>query len=179
MFLFYSADVIRILDEVIKVVDEDRSVEDLTQMSTETAALPHIEHWNHLVTLLRDRTVAAAIILPRLLGVSALAILAAVMLTPVYLSLRVYGCVSESHLFVSMVILTWIMSRYFKQLLSPNQDTRFLGDLRHSRTAQGEHQGMTDPDSHDGESTPGGQGVETMHSEGGGDARTSNATSQG
>ena len=174
MFLFYSADVIKILDEVIKVVDEDLSVEDLK--STEAAALPHI---NHLVTLLCDRTVVVVIILPGLLGVSALAILAAVMLTPVYLSLRMYGCVSERYLFVSMVILTWIMSRYFKQLLSPNQDTRFLGDLRRSRTAQDEHQGMTGPDSHDGESTPGGQGVETMHSEGGGDARTSNATSRG
>ena len=38
----------RILDEVIKVVDEDLSVED--PMSTEAATLPHIKDWNRFVT---------------------------------------------------------------------------------------------------------------------------------
>jgi hypothetical protein len=179
------------LDKTIKAVDEELSEDGL--MSIGDAVLPHIEHWDRLVTLLRDRTVAVVTVLPVVLGVSALAILGLVMFTPIYLSVRVYGCVSESHFFVSMVILTWIMSRYFKQLLSRYEDTRILDDLLHE-PAQDEGQDKTDPDPHEGGSAPGGhegegpsgghggessQAVETMHTEGGGDTqRTTDAASQ-
>ena len=79
------------------------------------------------------------------------------------------------------------MSRLFKRLLSRYQDTRILDNLRH-RTVQGEHQGETDVDSHEGESTPDGEGpsgghggesspdVETMHAEGGDTQRITNET---
>ena len=92
------------LDKMIKAVDEELSEDGL--MSIGEAVLPHIRHWNRLVTIIRDRTVAVVTILPALLGVSALAILAVITLTPIYLSVQVYGCVSESQLFVSAVILT-------------------------------------------------------------------------
>jgi len=164
-------DVINMLDKTIKAVDEELSEDGL--MSIGDAVLPHIEHWDRLVTLLRDRTVAVVTVLPVVLGVSALAILGLVMFTPIYLSVRVYG--------------------YFKQLLSRYEDTRILDDLLHE-PAQDEGQDKTDPDPHEGGSAPGGhegegpsgghggessQAVETMHTEGGGDTqRTTDAASQ-
>lgn len=81
------------LDKMIKAVDEELSEEGL--MSIGDAVLPHIRHWNRLVTLLRDRSVAIVTILPALLGVSALAVLAVVVFAPIYLSVRVYECVLE------------------------------------------------------------------------------------
>jgi len=96
----FSADVINMVDKMIKAINEELSEEGL--MSIGDAVLPHIQHWNRLLTLLCDQAVWAVIILPALLGVSALAILAVVLLTPVYLSVRVYECISESHLFVSI-----------------------------------------------------------------------------
>jgi len=96
----FSADVINMVDKMIKAIDEELSEEGL--MSIGDAVLPHIQHWNRLLTLLRDQAVWAVTILPALLGVSTLAILAVVLLTPVYLSVRVYECVPESHLFVSI-----------------------------------------------------------------------------
>lgn len=86
------------LDKMIKAVDEELSEEGL--MSIGDAVLPYIQHWDRLVTLLRDRTVAVVTILPAVLGVSALAVLAVVVLAPIYLSVRVYKCVSESYFFL-------------------------------------------------------------------------------
>lgn len=79
------------LDKMIKAVDEELSEEGL--MSVGDAVLPHIRHWNRLVTLLRDRAVAVVTILPALLGVSTLAVLAVLVVAPIYLSVRVYECV--------------------------------------------------------------------------------------
>ena len=93
-FFVHSADVVDMLDKMIKAVDQELSEEGL--MLIGEAVLPHIKHWNRLVTLLRGRTVAVTIVLPTMLGVSALAILAAVAFAPIYLS---YECVSENHLF--------------------------------------------------------------------------------
>ncbi|KAH0828166.1 hypothetical protein J3R83DRAFT_3867 [Lanmaoa asiatica] len=98
MFPVSSADVIDMLDKMIKAVDEELSEEGL--MSIGDAVLPHIQHWNRLVTLLRDRAVAVVTILPAVLGVSVLAILAVVVFAPIYLSVRVYECVSDEPLFV-------------------------------------------------------------------------------
>jgi len=67
-------------------------------MSTGDAVPPHIQHWNRLLTLLCDQAVWAVTILPALLGVSTLAILTVVLLTPVYLSIQVHERISESHL---------------------------------------------------------------------------------
>ena len=173
MILFiYSADVINMLDYMIKVVDEELSE---GPMSIGEAVPPHIKHWNRLVMMLRDQ--AVGVVAPPAV------ILAMVVVTPISLSC---GWVSESHLFVSMVILTWTMSRLFKRLLSRYQDTRILNNM-HQRTAQGEHHGEADVGSHDGENAPGGHGgessqgvVETIHTQGGGDTRgTTNSTSQG
>ncbi|KAG8214236.1 hypothetical protein J3R82DRAFT_11044 [Butyriboletus roseoflavus] len=80
-------DVMVMLNKMIKAVDEELSEEGL--MSIGDAVLPHIQHWDRLVTLLCDRAVAVVTILPALLGVSALAILAVVVLTPIYLSVLV------------------------------------------------------------------------------------------
>jgi hypothetical protein len=63
-----SADVINMLDKMIKVVDEELSDEGL--MSIGDAVLPHIEHWDRLVTVLSNRAVGVITILPALLGVS-------------------------------------------------------------------------------------------------------------
>lgn len=87
------------LDKMIKSVDEELSEEGL--MSVGDAVLPHIEHWNRLVTLLSNQAVGAITILPALLGVSALAILAVILVTPIYLSARVFKCVLEYHIFVT------------------------------------------------------------------------------
>lgn len=94
LILFSSADVVYMVDKMIKTVDEELLEEGL--MSIGDVVLPHIQHWDRLVTLLRDRTVAVASILPALLGVSALAILAVVVVIPIFLSAQVYGCVSDN-----------------------------------------------------------------------------------
>lgn len=49
--------------------------------------LPHIQH---VGTLLRDRAIAAVTILPLLLGVSALTIVAVVVIAPIHLSFEAY-----------------------------------------------------------------------------------------
>lgn len=81
------------LDKMIKAVDEELSEEGL--MSIGDAVLPHIHHWDRLVTLLRDKAVAVVTVLPALLGVSVLAVLAVVVVAPVYLSVRAYEYVTE------------------------------------------------------------------------------------
>ncbi|KAG9309255.1 hypothetical protein JVU11DRAFT_10738 [Chiua virens] len=90
-------DVVDMLDKMIKAVDEELSEEGL--MPVGDAVLPHIRHWNRLVTLVRDRTVAVVSFLPALLGVSTLAVLAVVVFAPVYVSVRVYECVLHLQMF--------------------------------------------------------------------------------
>lgn len=82
------ADVIDMLDKLIKAIDEELSEEGL--MSIGDTALPHVQHWDRLATLLRDRAIGAVTILPLVLGASALTIVAVVMITPVYLSFETY-----------------------------------------------------------------------------------------
>jgi hypothetical protein len=94
------------LDKIIKVVDEELSEEGL--MPIGNAVLPHIQHWNHLVMVLSNRALGLITILPPLLGVSALAVLGAMAFLAFYLCSSAYACVSESHLFVSTTILTWV-----------------------------------------------------------------------
>ncbi|KAI9460304.1 hypothetical protein HD554DRAFT_2041680 [Boletus coccyginus] len=77
----------RLQTEMIKAIDEELSEEGL--MSIRDPMLPHIQHWNRLITLLHDRAVWTVTILPVLLGVSTLAILAMVVLTPIYLSTQI------------------------------------------------------------------------------------------
>ncbi|KAF8554230.1 hypothetical protein OG21DRAFT_1116143 [Imleria badia] len=127
------ADVINMLDKMIKVVDEELSDEGL--MSIGNAVLPHIVHWNRLVTVLSNRAVGVITILPALLGVSVLAALGAMVLTSFYLCASAYV--------------------FLKQLRSRGRDSV--------------------PDEHGGESS---QGVEMMHTRGGGDTQgTTSATS--
>ena len=152
------------LDKMIIAVDQEPSAEGL--MSIGEAVLPHIKHWNRLVTLLRGRTVAVTIVLPTMLGVSALAILAAVAFAPIYLS---YGCVSESHLFCDYgntdvdgclgssngfclaikITVSWIIQRVVDPLTPCRADV------------------------HDGECS---RGVESMSIQGGDMQRTTNST---
>lgn len=81
-------DVIDMLDKMIKAIDEELSEEGL--MSIGDTMLPHIQHWDRLAALLRDRAIAAVTILPLVLGVSALTIVGIVVLTPIYLSFETY-----------------------------------------------------------------------------------------
>ncbi|KAN0091569.1 hypothetical protein V8E55_005135 [Tylopilus felleus] len=80
------ADVTDMLDKVIKAVEGELSKDSLMSIGD---VLPHIQHWNRLGKMLRDKTVKVASI-PPLLGVSALAILALVVAAPIYASVRVY-----------------------------------------------------------------------------------------
>ncbi|KAF8554225.1 hypothetical protein OG21DRAFT_1117029 [Imleria badia] len=86
-----SADVINMLDNMIKAVDEELSDEGLTLIGD--AVLPHVQHWDRL---LRNQPVGSVIILPALLVSSALAALAEIVFTSIYLCSRVRRCVSES-----------------------------------------------------------------------------------
>ena len=72
------------LDKMVIAVDEELSEEGL--MSIGDTVLPHIQHWDRLATMLRDRAITTVAILPLLLGVSALTIVAVVVITPMYLS---------------------------------------------------------------------------------------------
>lgn len=83
-----SADIVDMLDKMIKAVDEELSEEGL--MSIGDTVLPHIQHWDRLAALLRDRAIAAVTILPLVLGVSVLAIVGVVVITPIYLSFEAY-----------------------------------------------------------------------------------------
>ena len=97
--IIFSADVNNMLDKMIKAVDEELSEDDLTSVGD--TVLPHIEHWDRLVTLLGNETVKVITILPALLGVPAL-----VIFTAIYLSHRGYRCISSLRLFASTMILT-------------------------------------------------------------------------
>ncbi|KAF8554221.1 hypothetical protein OG21DRAFT_1115346 [Imleria badia] len=159
------------LDKMIKAVDEELSEDGLTSVGD--TMLPHIAHWDRLVTLLGEQAVGAITVLPGVIGVSTLAILAVIALTPVYLSARVY--------------------KRSKRLVSHYLDARMLENLRVLPT-QGKRQGETDlgahkvkraPDEDHGEGPSGGhggessQGVVAMHAESSGDTQsTTNATSQ-
>ena len=88
----FSADVITMLDKMIKAVDGELSEQGL--LSIGDAVLPHIRHWNRLVTLLRNQAVGVITILPALLGISVLAILAVAVVTPIYLSSKLYEYVT-------------------------------------------------------------------------------------
>ena len=83
-----SADIVDMLDKMIKAVDEELSEEGL--MSIGDTVLPHIQHWDRLAALLLDRAIAAVTILPLVLGVSVLAIVGVVVITPIYLSFEAY-----------------------------------------------------------------------------------------
>lgn len=76
------------LDKMIKAVDEELLEEGL--MSIGDTVLPHIQHWDRLAALLRDRALGVVTILPLVLGVSALTIVAVVVITPLYLSFGAY-----------------------------------------------------------------------------------------
>ncbi|KAF8545640.1 hypothetical protein OG21DRAFT_172175 [Imleria badia] len=82
------ADVIDMLDKMIKAVDEELLEDGL--MSIGDSVLPHIQHWDRLAALLRDKATAAVTILPLVLGVSALTIVAVVAIAPIYLSFQTY-----------------------------------------------------------------------------------------
>lgn len=94
MRLILPADVIIMLEKMIKTIDGELSGDG--PLSIGDAVPPHIQHWDRLLVMLRTRTVAVVTILP-LLGVSILAAAASVAVTPIYLSVRVYECVSESY----------------------------------------------------------------------------------
>ncbi|KAF8554223.1 hypothetical protein OG21DRAFT_1115422 [Imleria badia] len=173
-------DVINMLDKMIKAVDEELSEEGL--MSIGDAVLPHIEHWDRLVTMVSHRAVGAITILPALLGVSTLAILAVIVIPPIYVSALVYG--------------------FLKQVRARYLDTRILERLRngathiipHRETRPSSHEGESASGGHDGDGPSGGhgdegpsdghdsessQGVEMTHAEGSGDPQgTTSATSQ-
>lgn len=76
------------LDKTIKAIEEELSEERL--LSIGDTVLPHIQHWDRLATLLRDRAIAAVTILPLVLSVSALTIVVVAVITPVYLSVATY-----------------------------------------------------------------------------------------
>ncbi|KAG9309245.1 hypothetical protein JVU11DRAFT_10725 [Chiua virens] len=101
-------DVIDMLDKLFKTVDECLLAEG-GQMSLGNL-LPNIQHWDHLISLLRHTAVSMAVIPSALLGGSALAALVVVGLPPIYLSTRVYG--------------------FFRQLFLRYQETRILDELR-------------------------------------------------
>lgn len=82
------ADVMNMLDKTIKAIEEELSEERL--LSIGDTVLPHIQHWDRLATLLRDRAIAAVMILPLVLSVSALTIVVVAVITPVYLSVATY-----------------------------------------------------------------------------------------
>ena len=92
IIIAFSADVITMIDEMIKAVDGELSEEGF--LSIGDIVLPHIRHWNRLVTLLRSRAVGVITILPALLGISVLAILAVAVVTPIYLSSKLYEYVT-------------------------------------------------------------------------------------
>ncbi|KAF8134269.1 hypothetical protein EV363DRAFT_1322922, partial [Boletus edulis] len=128
------ADIIDMLDKMIKAVS----------CRSGTLSLPHIEHWDRLVTMLRDRSAAVVTVLPALLGVSVLAVLAVVVFTPIYASVWVYG--------------------FFKRRLSGYLENRALINLRQGETGtvQAPHQaGSAAPDRHDGEGPSGTHGDES------------------
>lgn len=77
------------LDRMIKAIDGELSEDGL--MSIGDTVLPHIQHWDRLVTVLRNRALGAVSILPGILGVSVIAILGVVAVTPIVLSVQVYG----------------------------------------------------------------------------------------
>ena len=119
------------LDKMIKTVDEEPPEEGIVPI--DVTVLPHIQHWNLLVIMLLDQSLTVVTVLPAVLGVSAVAILAVVALTPIYLSVRVWKCVSESFfgfVFVNMAILMKLSSRFFGRLLSIHQNTHTLDGLR-------------------------------------------------
>ena len=80
-FPVHSADVVNVLEKMIKAIDGELLDEGL--MSIGGTVLPHIKHWDRLGELFIGKTVTAIALLPALLGVSALAILA-VVAAPVY-----------------------------------------------------------------------------------------------
>ncbi|KAG9309257.1 hypothetical protein JVU11DRAFT_10740 [Chiua virens] len=81
-------DVIYMLDKLIKIVDEDP--EDEGFKSIEDAVLPHIRHWNRLVTLLGDRTITTLSVIPAVLGISTFGVLALLVAVPIYVPRRAY-----------------------------------------------------------------------------------------
>lgn len=121
----FSADVTDMLDKVIKAVEGELSKDSLMSIGD---VLPHIQHWNRLGKMLRDKTVKVASI-PPLLGVSALAILALVVAAPIYASVRVYECVFQGHLHVSVAVLTWMLPRSLRGVGSRYLDGRILDGL--------------------------------------------------
>lgn len=76
------------LDKLIKAVDEELLEEGL--MSIGDTVLPHIQHWDRLATPIRDRSIAVMTVLPLALGISALTVVATVVITPIYLTFGAY-----------------------------------------------------------------------------------------
>ncbi|KAF8552014.1 hypothetical protein OG21DRAFT_1466371 [Imleria badia] len=146
------ADVFSMLDKMIKAVDEELSEDGL--MLIGDTVLPHTLNWNRLVTLLRNRAMAATTIIPSLLGVSALSILSIIVFTPIYLSAGVYSFCGK------------VLSRYHVY--------HSLENLRHP----GSHEGVSASGGHDENILSGGsgggssQGFETMLTQGGGDTQS-------
>ena len=167
-----SADVLDMLDKMIKAVDEELLEEAL--MSIGEAVLPHIQHWDRLVTMLRDQALAVVTVLPAILGVSAAAILAVIVLTPIYLSVRVYKCVSELFFLFREygdTDVDGLSSRFFGRLLSIHRtldDLREGLDRRDAEAARAERGIETDWVVRDGEGAPGGHDGGPSGEQGGG-----------
>lgn len=88
------------IDKVIKAMDAELLWEDALMAIGDTVP-PHIQHWNRLGSLPRDRSTVT--VLPALLGIPAVAILAGA--APIYLFVQAYGGVLVISFCVGVVIL--------------------------------------------------------------------------
>ena len=112
---FISADIITILDNIIKVVDEEPSEEGL--ISIGDVVLPHIRLWHRFVMLLRNSAVTVVIILPLLLGVLVLAILGIVVFV-LWPALTVLGLVLLAVVAVITALPSFLCIRVFQCVLN-------------------------------------------------------------
>ncbi|KAF8134261.1 hypothetical protein EV363DRAFT_1160701 [Boletus edulis] len=154
-----QANVINMFYKMIMAVDDGPFEQGLMLLDSD-AKPPHVRHWNGLVTLLRNRSVGVITVLSALLGVPTLAILAAVVYTPVYASARLYS------------YLRRVVSRYqYRRALRGRTSD---GAEQRDKTDPATHQGEDAKCQHDGEDASGGHGDqssrvdETSPTQGGG-----------
>ena len=155
--LGFLADVIDMIDKMIKAVDEELSEEGLVSIGD--TVLPHIQHWDRLAILVRDRSIATVTILPLVLGVSALTIIAIAVITPIYISFETYKWVVIDK---SVICLLIGYRRFFRRLVVRYQRSRILDRLRGRDSAAPLNRDGHESDHGENQDGSGGQGAEAV-----------------
>ncbi|KAN0091565.1 hypothetical protein V8E55_005131 [Tylopilus felleus] len=154
---YTSPDVIDMIDKMIKAVDEELSEEGLVSIGD--TVLPHIQHWDRLAILVRDRSIATVTILPLVLGVSALTIIAIAVITPIYISFETYKWVVIDK---SVICLLIGYRRFFRRLVVRYQRSRILDRLRGRDSAAPLNRDGHESDHGENQDGSGGQGAEAV-----------------